>query len=104
MFLVDGNLVCSRSGAIVSGFDNEKVHAEEDRDEDQGGDTESSFKGNVLDDSTSDCLAKTGSVRECDERGGEKLTREAHQRPTCSPRLLSEYLFDGQSTCRILWR
>ena len=87
MLLIDGKLVRSRTGAIVGGLDDKKIHAEEDRDEDQCGDTESSLKRNVLDDSTGDCLAKTGSARRCDELGGEGLTREALQRLACNPRL-----------------
>ena len=87
MLLIDGKLVRRRTGAIVGGLDDEKVHAKENRNEDQSGDTESSLKRNVLDDSTGDCLAKTGSVRRCDELGGKELTREARQRLTYNPRL-----------------
>jgi len=89
VLLTDGKLVRSRSGAIVGGLDDEKVHAEEDRNEDQCRDTERCLERNVLNNSAGDCLAKTGSVCRCDELGGEEFTREAHQRLACSPKLRS---------------
>ena len=89
MLLIDGKLVRTRTSAIVGGFDDEKVHAEENRDEDQCGDTKSCLKGDVLNDSTGDCLTKIGLVCGCVGRGGDEITREAHQRPACSPRLRS---------------
>ena len=89
MLLIDSRLVRSRAGAIVGGLDDEKVHAEEDRDEDQCRDTERCLERNVLNDSTGDCLARIGSVRRCDEPGGETLpekhTGGQHAAPDCDP-------------------
>jgi len=69
VLLIDGKLVRSRTGAIVGRLDDEKVHAEEDRDEDQCRDTERCLERNVLNDSTGDCLTEIGSVRGCVRRG-----------------------------------
>ncbi len=61
VFLVNAKLVRSGSGPVVGGFDDEEVHAEENRNEDQRGDTKGCFERDILDNSTGDCLAEAGS-------------------------------------------
>ena len=104
MFLINSELVHGRPGAIVSGLNDEEVHAEQDGDKYQSGDTKSRFERDVLDDGTSDCLSGYGSVHSLKERDTDIHTQEERQKPAYSPRLRYVYRVGARSTYRRLWR
>jgi hypothetical protein len=90
VLLVDSEFLAGGASAVVCCLNDKKVHADQDGDEDQGRDSERSFKGNVLDDCAGDGLTMEllDRAREIECKGlPEKHTRSKHTAPdtnTCT--------------------
>jgi hypothetical protein len=84
VLLIDSKLLASGPRAVICCLDDEKVHADQDGDENQGRDTERSFKGDILDDCAGDGLTMEllEGVGETERKGlPEEHTRSKHTTP-----------------------
>jgi hypothetical protein len=84
VLLIDSKLLASGPRAVICCLDDEKVHADQDGDENQGRDTERSFKGDILDDCAGDGLTMEllEGVGETERKGlPEEHTRSKHTAP-----------------------